>query len=99
LSSHLMAWSAMPWERWNSDPSALVSGVSMAVVFSYNKGWNWLVSPPRNPQKYSNPQIPVGQLSNGPAGEASSMGVLCHLPKAAVAYPLSVKILAMEGVL
>jgi hypothetical protein len=45
------------------------------------------------------PQIPVGQLSNGPAGEASSMGVLCHLPKAAVAYPLSVKILAMDGVL
>ena len=37
------------------------------------------------PQKYSKPHIPVGQLSKGPAGEASSIGVLCHLPNAAVA--------------
>ena len=53
-----------------------------------------MVSPPTKPKKCWNP-LPVGQRSNGPAGEVSQTGTSWHLPNCAVAYPLSLSVSAM----
>src|SRR5262245_2255364 len=58
----------------------------MVVLFSVMTGSYWPDSPPRNPQKYTNPS-PHGQRSNGPAAPCWSSGVMCHFPNAAVEYP------------
>ena len=85
--THAIARSVMSSVKWYSS-SALRSG-SIGVVPSYRAGANWLVSPPRNPKKCSNPPPPVGHASNGPTGLVCHIGTSWHLPNWAVAYPLS----------
>ena len=58
-------------------------GGSTANSLRNSCGSHWLVSPPWKPYQYSNPR-PVGQCWNGPMGDVSQSGVLCHLPQAAV---------------